>query len=109
MPISKLVLSEITVNDIKHNDLRMIAEELGLEVALSFYEKFAGINILVPFNALREFQVEYIKKNQNNLHTKELALRLGITDRMVQEVLFEQRKKVKQPKERQITLPLDGD
>ncbi|MBL7997462.1 MAG: hypothetical protein JNL32_02375 [Candidatus Kapabacteria bacterium] len=103
MPISKSVLSEITHDDIKHNDLRMIADELGLEVALSFYEKFAGINILVPFNALREFQIEYIKKNYNKLHTKELALRLGISDRMVQEVLFEHRK------ERQIALPMDGD
>lgn len=87
------ILETLTIQDIKHQDLRMVAELCGLDVAIKLYQRMAGITISIPRNALREFQEKYILENRNTVRAKELALMLNLTERTVEQIIMESRQK----------------
>lgn len=90
------ITSLITIDDIKHRDLRLIADELGLPTALKFYNSFKGINILVPINALKDFQINWIQSNRAHMHVKEIAMKLGLSERHAQEIISNLREERRQ-------------
>lgn len=87
------ILNTITIEDIKHPDLRLIAERCGLEVAIKFYQNLRGITISIPNNALREFQESFILQNKSKYRTKELALMLSLNERTVEQIIIESKVK----------------
>lgn len=86
------VLKEITIDDIENRDLRMIAELFGVEIAIKFWQRFQGITISVPMNALTKFQHEWIKRNSKDMFPKEMAIKIGFSERYVQQIMSDQKK-----------------
>lgn len=86
------ILQLVTIEDIKHPDLRMVAELCGLSVALSLFQNCAGVDILIAKNSLREFQEKYIIANNNKFRAKELAIMLDMSERSVSQILATARK-----------------
>lgn len=91
--MNKDILNTITIEDIKHPDMRLVAEQCGLDVAIKLYENMSGISISIPRNALREFQEKYILQHKSIYRTKELALMLNLTERTVEQIIIESKQK----------------
>lgn len=86
------ILQQVKMEDIKHPDLRMVAELCGLSVALALFQKCAGVDILIAKNSLREFQEKYIIDNNNKYRAKELAIMLDMSERSVSQIISAARK-----------------
>lgn len=92
------ILQLVTIEDIKHPDLLLVAETCGLSVALSLYKNLMGVGISIPKNALREFQESFIIENENRYRAKDLAIMLNMHERSVSQVLTANKKNKKKEK-----------
>ena len=80
---------EIRIEDLPNKDLQIVAELCGLDVALSLIENLDGVNIYIPKFSFRRMIKCYVQRHYNGHNAKQLALELGITDRMVYKLLKE--------------------
>ena len=85
---SKEWIKNLTVEDMPNEELKLIAEYLGIETALDLIENFPGININIPKNAFRRLMKEYIKKKYNGTRASQinLALECGVTAQYITQV-----------------------
>lgn len=86
------ILKTITLADITHQDMRLVAETCGIDVALALYSNLTGVTISIPRNALREFQERFIRENKHQFRAKELAVMLNLSERFVEQLVSGSRK-----------------
>lgn len=72
-------LKDITPNDFKSEDLKFIAEVMGVEMCLEIVKHLAGFPLNIPKNALDNFKNKYILEYYNGKNSRQLALETGFT------------------------------
>ena len=78
---------ELEIDDLPSDDLRWIAEEFGLDTALSIWHRCAGTPISFPKNLPKAFCLRYLQDHFSGHNAPQLARTLGISLRTVQEYL----------------------
>lgn len=74
---------ELREEDLPNDDLREIAREYSLPVAVGIWKKFRGANLMLPTRFPREYSMAYIGRHWNGNNTAQLARSLGISQRTV--------------------------
>ncbi|MBP5202276.1 hypothetical protein J6Z39_09070 [bacterium] len=72
----------ITIDDMPTEDMRMIAERCGVDVALSVMLNLAGGRFFVPVNWSKRIAERYIADNASK-PVNQLAIETGFSDWMV--------------------------
>ena len=79
-------MNEITkivrVEDMPSDDMRLVAESCGLDVALRLMQGVGGMSIYVPKNPFVILLERIIRQNEE-INYKELAMATGMTERYV--------------------------
>ncbi len=89
-------LSEQEIERALFGDLAMLYTECGLDVLIKLCEKLTGMNIYISAKPINVARAIYIKKHYNGKNCKELAIKLGVSERYVHKVI----KKAKNDKNR---------
>jgi len=76
-------LSKEEIEKALEGDLELVYSLCGLDMLLSLWEHFSGMNIYVSTKPLRVLQRSYIKKNFTGGNIKELARKLGVSEKFV--------------------------
>lgn len=81
-------IKELKPDDLP-GDLQLVAQECGMEVAITLAEKLGSIAIYIrPIDRLMSKQkAKYIKEHFNGNNHKELAIATGYSERWVYEIL----------------------
>jgi len=82
MGIHPDVLAMVEENDLD-GDMALVAQECGLDTAVSLYKGMAGTSVSVPKSALMRTFRRYIRKRYTGYNALELAVRCGISERQV--------------------------
>lgn len=88
---------ELSLDDLPSEDLRWIAQEHGIETALSIWSSFAGTSIRLPIRLPQTFCIRYIRAHFPDMSVNQLARALGISTRTVQEYIGARPKTRKHP------------
>lgn len=70
-------------------DAELIYTQCGYDVFKLLYQNFAGMNLYLSGKPLREAMRRYIRKRYSQSNLKELAMKLGVSERYVYKVLKE--------------------
>jgi Mor family transcriptional regulator len=81
------LMSAITEADLPNEDMRLIAERCGLDVAVKILQELPGVAFFVPKNGFQKVLTAYIRHSYNGTNAKVLALATGMTERYVYEVV----------------------
>lgn len=85
-------LEDITLKDIKNNDLKMVAECCGLDVAVSLIENMRGMGIYIPKNADMELKKRYVRQHYDGHNVNEMVRDLDVSREFVFSVMREAKK-----------------
>ena len=80
-------LSEKEIQESLEGDLQLVYEHCGLEILCLLWQNFSGMNIYVSTKPLRALQKLYIKKHYNGNNVKEIAIKLGVSEKFVYNVI----------------------
>ena len=78
---------EMVIDDLPSEDLRWIAQEHGIETALSIWNSFAGTSVRFPIKLPQPFCIRFIREHFPAMSINQLARALGISTRTVQEYI----------------------
>lgn len=76
-----------------YNDIyRELSEMIGEATVKKIWNRYRGLNISFPQRLYsRKFTREYIRKNLDRVHPKEMAEELNLTERRVRQIIKELR------------------
>jgi Mor family transcriptional regulator len=97
MKSKKAWMKEIAIEDMPNNDLRLVAESCGIEVAVSLMENMSGIAIYVPKLGDKLLKKRYIIRHYNGHNAKELALLLGMAEKFIFDTIAQHKGNPKNP------------
>ncbi len=80
-------LSEREIQEALEGDLQLVYEHCGLDILCLIWQNFSGLNIYVSTKPLRALQKIYIKKYYNGHNIKEIAIKLGVSEKFVYNVI----------------------
>jgi len=86
---------EILTPDILSEDAQLVLKRCGLDVFIALWSNLVGLNIYVSGEPIRRAQKAYIKTFYNGRNVKDLALRSGVSERFVYQVVRSMRKRVR--------------
>lgn len=86
-------LSKEELAEVLYGDIALIYSLCGIETLINVCDKLMGLNIYISSKPIREAMKLYIKKNYNGANRKELAAKLGVSERFVSEVISDDRDK----------------
>lgn len=86
-------IDEIEYKDLLTGDMKLIADRCGLDVLKSLLTHLPKIHVYLSEKPLVEMQKRYIKKNYKQGNAKQLAARLGVSERFVYQAHREQIRK----------------
>lgn len=86
----KEIIDSITYDDLPNEDMQLIADTIGLEATVKLMEECGGMQITIPKNFAIKAKRKYIIENQH-IVPKKLAIRTGMTERFVYNVLNDYR------------------
>jgi len=84
-------LKEIPLHDILDEDSRVILSHCGVDILILLWENFLGWNFYFSGKGLKRAQRRYIEYYHKKYTARELARKLGCTERLVYKVLRELR------------------
>lgn len=78
-------MKDLTPDDMPNEDLRTLAEELGVETALKVIDAWGGLSINIPRNPFRIFIINYILKNYDGTRSSMIQLTkdCDVTDKYI--------------------------
>jgi len=76
-------LDELTVETMPNDDLREIAELIGLDAAKKLLYYFRGCTIIVPRIGVRNALPDLVRKHYNGFNARDLALKFGVSERTI--------------------------
>lgn len=80
-------LNNITDEDMPNNDLRLVAESCGIEIAIRLLEELPGISIFIPKSGFKRIVEGKIREGYNGTNAKELALMYGVSERHIYNIV----------------------
>lgn len=86
MAIHPDVLALVTVDDLE-GDLKLVAEQCGLPVALSLFEGMAGCVVNVRKTAFKRALDRYVREHYDGRNANLLATRCGLTERAIYDIV----------------------
>ena len=89
------MLKNVTTQDMPSEDMRLVAETCGINVAIKLMKGMGGTAIYIPKHPYFKL-VEKIIKEFDNINYKEVALAFGVTERHVRNIWRQNRAKEKQ-------------
>lgn len=84
MPEIMKMASEMKIEDLPSEDLRVLAEEAGVTAAVKISMRYGGTRFYVSRELPRKLAYMYVKKHYNGRNTKELVRAVGLSERTVQ-------------------------
>ncbi len=89
---------QMGIEDMPNQDMRLVAELCGLDVAISLLRNMSGVSIYIPkvesnINFIRRF----VKRFYNGNNAKIIAIELDIGERLVYKIVNELREKGELP------------
>lgn len=78
------ILAELRIEDLPNDELRDLAEIIGLEATVRMMCHWAGMQVRVPVTGLRNVQKKYVQAVYDGSNIGRIAQRLGITYRTVE-------------------------
>jgi Mor family transcriptional regulator len=82
-------LSEEEINFCLQGDAQIVYHTCGLDTLISLAKNLSGISIYISQKNLRDAMKCYIKKNFDGSNHKELAIKLGVTERFIYDMINE--------------------
>lgn len=86
-------LTEEELSRVLWGDLSLVYSMCGIDTLIQLCDKLMGLNIYVSSKPLREAMKLYIRKKYDGTNRKELAIKLGVSERFVSEVVSNDRDK----------------
>jgi len=83
-------IKELEEKEIKRaleGDLQLVYDFCGMDVLCSLLENFPRMNLYISTKPLRQLQRLYIRKNFGKMPIKELAHKLGVSEKFVYSVI----------------------
>lgn len=74
---------ELREEDLPNDDLREIAREFSLPVAVGIWRRFRGANLALPTKLPQSYASEYVGRHWTGSNTAQLARALGCSQRTV--------------------------
>ena len=75
-------LGTVTPEDLE-GDIALVAEQCGIDVAVTLVMKVGGTQLSVPKYALKRAAIRFIRERYDGTNAKVLALATGMTERFV--------------------------
>lgn len=87
----------VTAEDMPNDDLKFIAESVGIEAALALILCAPGLTVTIPKNPLKALKDKYIIANYNGskYSINELAIQCEVTQRYIYNLINQHLKNVK--------------
>ena len=84
---------QVGIEDMPNEDMRLVAELCGLEVAVALLRNMSGISIYIPKpGANLRFIRRFVKRFYNGHNAKLLAVELDVSERFIYDVISDLRK-----------------
>ncbi|MCS7285011.1 MAG: hypothetical protein NZ527_04755 [Hydrogenobacter thermophilus] len=80
-------LTDEELAKVLYGDLSIIYSLCGIDTLIKLCENLMGMNIYISSKPIREAMKLYVRKNFTGDNHKELALRLGVGQRYIYEIL----------------------
>ena len=74
-----LDIDTITIDDLPNEEMKIIAQECGIDVALKLMMKCSGLYFNIPVNGFNSLKAKYILKNFDGQNSRRLALQLEVS------------------------------
>jgi Mor family transcriptional regulator len=81
--LKKELLENITIDDMPNQDMKLVAELCGIDVAVKLLQELGGVGIMIPKFGFRKVIQKYICDNFDGTNAKRLALELGVSLRFI--------------------------
>lgn len=78
---------ELEFDDLPNDELRLVAKDFGLSVAIGIWRRLAGTPLSLPTRFPRDFAIRFIRAHYDGHNAPQLARSLGLTMRTVQDYL----------------------
>lgn len=78
----------VTEEDLS-GDMALVAQECGLDVALSLWAGMQGTTVSVPKSALKQAVTRFVRERYTGRNAAELAVQCGISERQVYVIVEE--------------------
>lgn len=72
-----------TVEDLPNEDTRLVAQMMGLKIAVLLMKHFGGMSLSIPKKGFKRLFARVVKKHFDGSNAKRLAMAMGITERDV--------------------------
>ena len=73
----------LQVSDMPHEELRWLAEKVGVPATMEILQRFAGMPLYLPRGAVDGLKKAYVRHAFDGGNTRELARMLGLTERTI--------------------------
>lgn len=80
-------MKEVDYKDLLTEDCRLILGHCGEDTLFKMLESLAGLHLFISTKPIKEAQKIYIKKHYNGQNIKQLAIKLGASERFVYQVI----------------------
>ena len=77
----------VTIEDMPNSDMRLVAESCGIDMAVKLLEELPGIGIFIPKFGMKKLVDKYISSKHNGSNAKEIAIRCGVSERYVYQLV----------------------
>ncbi len=84
---------EINIEDMPNNDMKLVAESCGIEVAVMLLQYLSGIQLNIPKFGFKKIIDRYILENYDGHNAQDLAMKLDVSQRYVYKILKGNNKK----------------
>ncbi len=85
-------LSEIEIEDLLEKDTALIANKVGLDVLIKLWEYLPSFNLYISTIPITKAKMRYIERFYDGGNAKQIATRLGISERTFYRLLSTLRK-----------------
>jgi ribosome-binding protein aMBF1 (putative translation factor) len=89
-------IKEIEYKKYLNGDLKELEEIIGIELFIRVMKHFAKTSIYFSEKCINNMKVEYIRKNIGLMSDKELARKVGLSERMIYKIANEKHQKLNQ-------------
>lgn len=91
-------IREVEIEDLLKNDTKLIAKKLGIDVLIKLWEHLSSFNLYISTVPITKARIRYISKFYDGTNAKEIAARLGISERTLYRLLSMKPRRGRPPK-----------
>jgi len=80
-------LSAEELDSVLSGDLALIYSECGIDTLIKICKSLMGISLYISARSIHDARAMYIKKHYNGENIKDLAIKLGVSQRYIYKVI----------------------